>query len=320
MGKYQGIDCPICKRPLENGEPIVICPDCGTPYHKSCVNTVGHCIHEDWHTSGKTFELPTAEEKTEADEEKYAADEEKRCSRCGTMNPVGGLFCMVCGNPLTSHRQQQGQGDMAQSYHQPHRQMPYDPYNTPFGGVSADEQIAEIPVRDWAIFIGQNTAYFIPKFKDTVDHAKSTGFNFVAMLLGGIYLMYRKMYLWGALLLAFRLLITVPGLLLQLDIMREMMGAGPIYTNDTVILLNNICGAVNLVVMGLCGAFANRLYLWHCKKKIGQLQQKFKDDTQYRAGLTQTGSVSRMVIVLIIAGYFLLSMGLSMWLVQSILQ
>lgn len=314
MGKYRDVDCPICKKPLENGETIVICPECGTPYHKNCVDTVGKCVRDDLHAAGKSWEPPNREQQ-------YAADEEKRCSRCGTMNPAGGLFCIVCGNQLGKRENQE------EVSHQPNMnmapkppfQMPYDPYNTPFGGVGPDESIEEIPVRDWAIFVGQNTAYFIPKFKEYAEHAKRTSFNFAAMLLGGIYFLYRKMFLWGALLLLLRIVITIPALLLQFDILREAMGGAAIYTSETMVLLNNICFFINLVLMGLCGTFSNRLYMLHCKRKIQNLQQHKEDDPAYRLKLTETGSVSRTVIVIVIAAYFVLSMGLSLLLMQSLL-
>lgn len=317
MGKYRDVDCPICKKPLENGETIVICPDCGAPYHKSCVDTVGKCIRDDLHQAGKSWEMPTREKQ-------YAADEEKRCSRCGTMNPVGGLFCVVCGNQMNQREGEEnksgpmGAGNrMGQQI--PPFQMPYDPYNTPFGGVSPDDSIEEIPVRDWAIFVGQNTAYFIPKFKEYTERRKHNTFNFAAMLLGGIYFLYRKMFLWGGLLLAFRILITLPALLLQFDVMRLAMGGTALYTSDTLVLLNNICFGLNLVFMGLCGTFANKMYMSHCKSRIRQLQQQFTEDQTYRMKLTESGSVSRTVIVVVVAGYFLLSMAMTMVLMQSLL-
>lgn len=323
MGKFKDVNCPICKKPLENGETIVVCPDCGTPYHKGCVDTVGRCIQDELHATGKTFELPKPEHQ-------YAADEEKRCSRCGTLNPVGGLFCVVCGNELHQSadkeepvKQQPLHGGQAGGPPpfggaQPY-QMPYDPYNAPFGGVSPDDSIQDIPVRDWAIYVGQNTAYFIPKFKIFDDHKSKASFNVPAMLFGGMYFLYRKMYLWAVILLLFRIIIAIPSSLLQLDILREMVGAETLYTNDTVYMLENICFFLNLASMGLCGIFTNWLYRLHCHKQIKKLQSVTNDDQQYRAKLTETGSVSRLAITIVLAVYFLASMGLSMLLVESLM-
>ena len=44
--KYTGIPCAACNKPFEDGDDIVVCPECGTPYHRACYKELGHCIHE----------------------------------------------------------------------------------------------------------------------------------------------------------------------------------------------------------------------------------------------------------------------------------
>lgn len=33
---YRGQHCPICGKEFCDGDDIVVCPECGTPYHREC--------------------------------------------------------------------------------------------------------------------------------------------------------------------------------------------------------------------------------------------------------------------------------------------
>ena len=41
MPKYYGCPCEGCGRPLTLKEDIVVCPDCGAPYHRTCYEKLG---------------------------------------------------------------------------------------------------------------------------------------------------------------------------------------------------------------------------------------------------------------------------------------
>ncbi|MGI5959350.1 MAG: RING finger protein [Massiliimalia sp.] len=326
MGKYEGINCPICGEPLENGKIVVICPECGAPYHKECVDRVGKCIFDELHAQHKAWEPPKKKE-----ERQYAGDEEKRCSRCGSMNPIDGLFCEVCGNPLV-HKENTGRQERPNmgpnqnpygNYGQPNWQnnpygqfsqrphhIPYDPYTTPFGGVNADESIDQIPVRDWAIYIGQNTQYFIPKFKAMSEKGKGSvqGFNFAAMFFNGYYFLFRKMYLWGVMILALMLLLEIPSAL-YLIMTTPGLNTALGLNLDTELLakMTSICYGLRLGVMVLCGVFGNHLYKIHCENKIQKLRSQMTEHHQYVTSLSRTGGTSFVVIFVL----FLLNMVLS---------
>lgn len=342
MGKYEGVNCPICGEPLENGKIVVICPECGAPYHKECVDRVGKCIYDDLHAQHKSWEPPKKQE-----ERRYAGEEEKRCSRCGSLNPIDGLFCEVCGNPLV-HKENTGRqerpnmgqnpygygnqswqnrpggyqqgpyqqngpyqgGPYQQGPFQPHH-IPYDPYTTPFGGVNADESIDNIPVRDWAIYIGQNTQYFIPKFKAMSDKTKGGGasFNFAAMFFNGYYFLFRKMYLWGILILAIMLLLEIPSTLYLIMTTPGLNAAFGFNLNIEVLTqMTGICYGLRLGVMVLCGVFGNRLYKMHCESKITKLKSTAAEHHQYVTSLSKTGGTSWVIIFILVMVNLVLSM------------
>ena len=103
MFDYQGCKCPVCQQPFAESDDIVVCPDCGAPYHRSCYQKNAGCLFADRHAPGFEWkpapgECPAAE----APQAPGAAPDtpEIACAACGAMNPVGGLFCETCGAPL----------------------------------------------------------------------------------------------------------------------------------------------------------------------------------------------------------------------------
>ena len=36
MARYTGNHCPVCEQEFTDNDDIVVCPDCGTPYHRAC--------------------------------------------------------------------------------------------------------------------------------------------------------------------------------------------------------------------------------------------------------------------------------------------
>lgn len=52
MNEYLGCECSVCRKPFAAGDDIVVCPECGTPYHRACYEAAGGCVHEAQHAAG----------------------------------------------------------------------------------------------------------------------------------------------------------------------------------------------------------------------------------------------------------------------------
>lgn len=52
MTRYTGNHCPVCEQAFTDEDDIVVCPDCGTPYHRACWQKVGACMHKSEHAAG----------------------------------------------------------------------------------------------------------------------------------------------------------------------------------------------------------------------------------------------------------------------------
>ena len=60
MNNYVGCVCSVCNKPFAAGDDIVVCPECGTPYHRACYQAAGGCVHEAQHAEGYAWQPPAA--------------------------------------------------------------------------------------------------------------------------------------------------------------------------------------------------------------------------------------------------------------------
>lgn len=93
MTRYTGNHCPVCEQAFTDEDDIVVCPDCGTPYHRACWQKVGVCMHKSEHAAGFEWQPEVG---PDADK----AAHEATCPNCGTHNTPGAVRCAHCGCPL----------------------------------------------------------------------------------------------------------------------------------------------------------------------------------------------------------------------------
>lgn len=324
MSRYASVDCPICKKTLENGEEIVVCPECGAPYHKSCYQREGHCVYTELHEKGESWEAPKKEEK-------YDGQSPLRCPRCGTVNPVYGIFCQVCGGKLND----KATDASPNSPHVPPNQpgyppfggpmpfggpgMPPNPFSNPFGGVAPDEEIDGIPAKDLAIFVGKNSHYYLPHFK-AIAVSKAKSVNWSAFFFEGGFFLYRKMYGWGILFLLIILLLEVPNALMMTQMMQSadtIMSAAQSASMQNLSIISYICSFLSIALRVLCGFLANPLYKAHCVRKINQEKQVMQSQDEYYAAISKKGSVAFKLVVGLLIAYMLFNMVLAYMLILT---
>lgn len=211
---YVGLKCPVCGKPFSADDDIVVCPQCGAPYHRECYAQEGKCIYTDRHGTPDAWKPPQQNEQ--------AKTEVKRCPRCGAPNTNTALFCAHCGQPLSEENQPPYgnpfpyQTQTPNEQNAPHGYPPqgnsYPPENgfpgapfpfqfDPYGGVNPSEPIDNIPAGDVAKFIQGNTQYYLPVFMNIKRFARNR-FNFSAFFFQGIWMLYRKQYKIGAVITA----------------------------------------------------------------------------------------------------------------------
>ena len=83
MADYRNCACIGCKNTFEPDDDIVVCPECGTPYHRDCWNAHGHCINTELHETGGSWQRPKTEAEIKAEAE---ANAPVPCPNCGSKN------------------------------------------------------------------------------------------------------------------------------------------------------------------------------------------------------------------------------------------
>lgn len=320
---YIGNKCPVCNNYFHANDDIVVCPECGTPHHRECYESLSHCAKEDLHAEGYDF----------AKENEPQEDESIICKRCGHKNEKDAFFCNKCALPLNQDTAQNPfsstQGNFGQTppYTQQTSQnsqgmpfsMPFDPFD-PLSGVPSDFDMGNsVTAGEMSKYVKQNTPYFIRVFSNIKNFTKSK-FNFSAAIFTGIYLLYRKMYKIGAVITAIQLAIlsfsvyidyyvlsssefttimnkinnlAATGLNSQATLTKftELMNSLTGY-QIFVLYLPMIFNIIQIVLMVVIGCCANRMYYNHCLKQIGKIKEKSTDKQQSDTLLQTKGGVN----------------------------
>lgn len=165
MPKYYGCPCEGCGKPLTLQDDIVVCPDCGAPYHRDCYEKLGRCIHSPAHAAGYEWKFP------------YQDSELCTCPACGERTLRSEDHCRCCGAVLPPEGAEEpadrmaGPGEGNFDYSSLYRQyqetgsMPQDPmrqaYEAAFG---KDEMLDGIPCKDWASYIGPASPAYLSTY------------------------------------------------------------------------------------------------------------------------------------------------------------
>lgn len=311
MNRYANIDCPVCNRPLDDGSDIVVCPECGAPYHLDCYKRNNHCIYTELHERNEDWEPPHKEQK-------YDGKASLRCSRCGTVNPEYALFCQVCGNQLSNKNieiEQENSFSEPNLYKNPNNDfpnnsMPLNPFISPFAGVSPEEEIDGVKAKELAIFVGNNSHYFLPKFKllsQTKNKVKTI--NWGAFFFTGGYFLYRKMYALGIITILFEMLLQIPNAIIAINaILTASALDTPVFNMSKIEAVAKVTQFLIWVIRFLCGFFANSLYKKSVFKKIAVIKEKNMQsgEESYLSELRKKGSVAIKLVTGLVIIYFAL--------------
>ena len=311
MSNYTGCKCPVCQQPFTETDDIVVCPECGAPYHRDCYHKQGGCVYAEKHGTGFEWQPdPAAHQAAEAgktDSARYS-DPQMACPVCGAPNPSTGLFCENCGAPLRGGASgggpagpQYGFGTVPPQYGPDlGRQDPFEPdYSNPFGAVQAnfipeglrvepEEELEGIKARHWASWLGKNAAYYLTNFKAMQLTGRKISASFAAFFFGPFYFFYRKMWAEGLGLLLANGILRIP-IVFQL-----MAYAGhPMALNvpaQTLSIWVAVCSTLNILLMFAQGLFA----LWLYRRRSAAAIQKILDThpADPEAELARAGGVS----------------------------
>ena len=340
MIDYTGIECPICKKAFTETDDIVVCPECGAPYHRECYQKVKHCVFEDKHGTAEAWTPPADRQNTSGNTQREPEERTKVCPRCGNQNFPNALFCDKCGMLLPSSP---GNDPNASPYGAPRYQNyggypPTSPMGPimmdPMGGVSPNDTIADIPAGDVAKYVKVNTQYYLPAFKYQ-DTLKSSRFNFCAFFFSGGWLLYRKQYKSGVILTVIMALLLIGSSCVNMfysyDILQQMAGKAGLeaatgfafFSTDMnafiaqfnaldglqkfLLVLPTVLSIVQLILMIIVGIKGNKMYYKHCVQSIRKIKADASGEAEYADRLQKEGGVNPKLALFLLFCYLLIT-------------
>ena len=308
MTRYTGNHCPVCEQAFTDTDDIVVCPDCGTPYHRDCWKKVGACMHRSEHAAGFEWQ-------PEIGPEAVKAAHEATCPNCGTRNTPGAARCSHCGCPLP--RSEADSADAAK----PEEQVPIyarDPsaVNNPSaapgphietysadreGGIyrreiGPEDTIDGIKAKDWAAYVGRSPMYYLMQFFRMSITNRKAAVCLSAFLFGPAYLFYRKMWKEGLLTAILTIALSIPTFIEIISVFNpSLLGAMPLGWLPVAV---NVCAVASWALNIILGLFAVSWYRREAKKNIDRIYADYPDGEARTDALLQKGGTNLLAALL----------------------
>ena len=305
MPKYIGQPCTSCRNIFKDSDEIVVCPQCGSPYHKDCYKLEGKCINTLLHESGSDWHpepviIPGA------------SRPETVCPNCGAHNSAEALFCTTCGRSLDA-------GRFADSrpapQHTPQSAVPnqqYDPYGSARSAaspllnvqtVSADTDVDSNTVGEYTKYVGVKYYYYIPKFLKFAKQGGKASFNVPAFFFPHVWFFYRKMPIHGIIVMILSLITSIPTLL---EYFVEEAGIMFTYAPGFQVF-SLLCSLLSWTVTIVCAVFGNYMYYKKAKSDIDRIKANNVTPLHVSAALEAKGGTSMLYVLLSFVAVFAIS-------------
>ena len=292
MPKYYGCPCEGCGEPLTLKDDIVVCPDCGAPYHRTCYEKLGRCIHSPAHAAGYEWHFP------------YQDAELRTCPSCGERTLRSEEICRCCGaalppeteadeqlNDRKAAQDEQHDGFDYERFYRQYEQQTMDPLHRNLqAAFGKDELIDGIPSSDWMTYIGTAApAYLNDYSRMQLQHTKIS-MCFSALVFGPFYFFYRKAWKPAFGFLAAELVVALPTLLSMMQATGSPLTAG--ISSTAIVVLSRIMTVFSFALVMLRTLYAKWLYRKSAAERIRRIRAEFPDAAQRRAVLSAQGGVS----------------------------
>ncbi len=306
---YTGATCPVCGQKFTDQDDVVVCPDCGTPYHRSCYKEKGRCIMDDLHAQGKEWENPIKPKEQAVRQETIRV-----CPVCGHPNQANAENCENCGRPLLP-----GSMPPPSSYgtSEDPRQAAL---NAAFGQIDPNSTIQKVSVRDVIAFTQKNANYFVRLFKLLSSEISAMVFNWSALLFGPFYFLYRKMYRQGFTMLLMDLASYLPSFAVAYHLMPQALADPSLLQTMTfntsglegLISIANLVGYIPFILHLYCGFTANKKYFKHSMNTLQQISRQYSGNRmEMERQIMRAGGVNPVAVFLAVLGVFLLFAAIS---------
>lgn len=311
--RFENQICPICEEKFNENDEIVVCPECGTPHHRDCYNSLGECKNAPLHKEGFSFKS------VEPEQEKIdiLIDDEIKNTK-DIVNVVNVEF----------------NGD--ESKNNENLRSTIEELFKNINGKSTDQVlINNTPSSYYEAAIGKNQNYYMPRFLIMEGTQKKHLLNICAFVFPFAWAIYRKMYKLALLVFCIYIVllsVTIAPILTNEEYIEAMnkcymedptfyekvllydAGQSVTFTktqSEFIEISKNITISpviaygtlfVSIAMKILLGIFATRLYKEKLTKNIEKAKKLSLEESQLKSYLKSKYGVTPMFIA-IIAGF-----------------
>ncbi len=187
--KYNNQICPVCDKKFTEGDDVVVCPECGTPHHRECYNSLGKCKNDELHKSGYSYKM--IEVKDEGIDV-LIDDEIKNVNSVKTENNDKTVKIEINAENPSKEDLESVVKELISS----------------INGKTADQIIIDgKEATYYEAAIGKNQNYYIPRFIILEGTGKKFLLNVAAFIFPLTWAIYRKMYKFALIALAVYMLL-----------------------------------------------------------------------------------------------------------------
>lgn len=254
--------CDICGNKLDNGEPKVYCPECGTPVHNSCWLRTQKCPNESRHASGYDWD---AEHKQRVKPEARPVNTDRNMRNI----PLEDFPQMIMDNPIRSAED----GEELTCF-----------------GVKQSELVHFLGYYNFS------TPRFLTLFLNMANSGKVFSLNLSAWFFAPLYHFYRRMTGPAIILSLATFILMVPTLILEL---LYWSNNGEPVVNDPLSGAATITSYLMILVRVIILVFSDYIYMRWSVNKILSLRERYKDATtdEYYAALEHYGNPKMLYVL-----------------------
>ncbi len=309
--RFENQICPVCEKKFIENDEIVVCPECGTPHHRSCYNSLGECKNKSLHKEGFSFE-PVKENQEKID---ILIDDEIK----NTSDVVNVVNVEFNGDDAKNNE------DLKSTIEELFKNI---------NGKSTDQVlINNTPSSYYEAAIGKNQNYYMPRFLIMEGTQKKHLLNVCAFVFPFAWAVYRKMYKLALLVFCIYIAlmgVTMAPILSNEELMTSMNNCleedpqfyekillyesgqnvtftktqsefielSKKFTISPVIAYGTLF--VSLTMKVLLGLFATRLYKDKLKKNIERAKKLSLEEAQLKTYLKSKYGVTPMFVAIIV--------------------
>ncbi len=199
MANFSGCKCIVCEKKIEENDDVVVCPICGTPYHRECYFKEGECVNTALHESKGTYQKDC-----ESDAEKVVDS-----ANFNKPNSNGGSRVSIETFSEVDFDLKNGFDEKAeQNYRKMNSFVDKDGNK-----IAATERFDGINIGEMAAYINKNVFYYLMSFNILSVKKTKITFNLAALLIPELYFANRKMPLYALGVLILKWFLAVPMLI-----------------------------------------------------------------------------------------------------------